>query len=164
MPRKKTVQPQPLRTFYENDEPIAEERDETCKIIGRGLHKHDAYEKKLYEVLTQVANHHLTMKGRKKILPANDYLSRPVDFFHKVTQWGLAASHADESAIRNRLYKDIKKHIKVLERCINANKRLYEEIKRDLNNANNQPTYSAVPCLADRACRPHMGSIFALLR
>jgi hypothetical protein len=23
MPRKKTVQPQPLRTFYENDEPIA---------------------------------------------------------------------------------------------------------------------------------------------
>jgi hypothetical protein len=164
MPRKKTIQPLPVEWFTLPDGIIVEIRDETCKIIGRGLHKQDAYEKKLYEVLAQVVGDYLTMKGRKKILPANDYLSRPVDFFHKVTQWGLAASDADESTIRNRLYKDIKKHIKVLERCINANKRLYEEIKRDLNNANNQPTYSAVPCLADRACRPHMGSIFALLR
>ena len=118
MPRKKTVQPQPLRTFYENDEPIAEERDETCKIIGRGLHKQDAYEKKLYEVLAKVVNDYLTPKGRKKILPENDYLSSPAKFFHKVTQWGLAASDADESTIRNRLYKDTKKFILDCENAI----------------------------------------------
>ena len=118
MPRKKTVQPQPLRTFYENGEPIAEERDETCKIIGRGLHKQDAYEKKLYEVLAKVVNDYLTPKGRKKILPENDYLSSPAKFFHKVTQWGLAASDADESTIRNRLYKDTKKFILDCENAI----------------------------------------------
>ena len=118
MPRKKTVQPLPLEELILDDGSIVEIRDETCKIIGRGLHKRDAYEKKCDEVLAKVVNDYLTPKGRKKILPENDYLSSPAKFFHKVTQWGLAASDADESTIRNRLYKDTKKFIQAYESAI----------------------------------------------
>ena len=118
MPRKKTIQPLPLEEFTLPDGTIIEIRDETCKIIGRGLHKRDAYEKKRDEVLAKVVNDYLTPKGRKKILPENDYLSSPAKFFHKVTQWKVVATDAEESTIRNRLYKDTKKFILDCENAI----------------------------------------------
>ena len=119
MPRKKTIQPLPVEWFTLPDGIIVEIRDETCKIIGRGLHKQDAYEKKLYEVLAKVVNDYLTPKGRKKILPANDYLSNPTKFWRKIVcTGGMAASGADDSTVRRRLYKDIKQIISQLEKGI----------------------------------------------
>ena len=126
MPRKKTVQPLPLEELILDDgtiidlrhEEYIEVRDETCQKIGKGMHNHYPFLKKRDEVLLMVGNDYLTPEGRKKILPENDYLSSPAKFFHKVTQWGLAASDADESTIRNRLYKDTKKFILDCENAI----------------------------------------------
>jgi hypothetical protein len=119
MPRKKTIQPPPVEEFTLPDGTIVEIRDETCKIIGRGLHKRDAYEKKRDEVLAKVVNDYLTPKGRKKILPANDYLSNPTKFWKKIVcTGGMAASGADDSTVRRRLYKDTKKFILDCENAI----------------------------------------------
>jgi hypothetical protein len=120
MPRKKTIQPLPLKEFTLPDGTVVEIRDETCKIIGRGLHKRDAYEKKRDEVLAKVVDDYLTPKGRKKILPANDYLSNPTKFWKKIVcTGGMAASGADDSTVRRRLYKDTKKFILDCENAIN---------------------------------------------
>ena len=127
MPRKKTVQPLPLEELILDDgtiidlrhEEYIEVRDETCQKIGKGMHNHYPFLKKRDEVLLMVGNDYLTPEGRKKILPENDYLSNPTKFWRKIVcTGGMAASGADDSTVRRRLYKDIKQIISQLEKGI----------------------------------------------
>ena len=128
MPRKKTVQPLPLEELTLDDGTIVDlrhkeydVRDGTCQEIGRGLHKRDAFEGKRDEVLLKVADDYLTPQGKKVIRPEKDYLSSGSKFAKEIALRGLCPFGGDDSAIRKKLYKDIKKHIGVLERCINDN-------------------------------------------
>ena len=64
MPRKRTVQPEPLESFTIklDDGSIAEVeiRDETCNIIGRGLHKRDKHQALCDRILEYVAGIYLS--------------------------------------------------------------------------------------------------------
>ena len=54
MPRRKTVQPPPSETFTFPDGTLVEIRDDSCRIIGRGLHKRDEFERKRDKILGKV--------------------------------------------------------------------------------------------------------------
>lgn len=119
MPRKKTIQPPPLDSFTLDDGTVVEVRDEKCRVVGRGLHKQDAYLDKRDKVLELVANDYLTPKGRKHVFPEHDYLLRSSTFAIKAAEWGLLGKDgSDDSSLRKKLYRDIKQHIDALSNAI----------------------------------------------
>lgn len=125
MPRKKPIQPEPIETFTLDDGTIVEIRDETCSVRGKGLHKRETYERKRDAVLEKVASEYLTTKGRKAIPKEKDYLSNATKFASKAELWGFGSEDgADNSALRKKLYKDIKMQITALENAINNKQKL----------------------------------------
>lgn len=126
MPRKKTVQPPPLKSLTLSDGTLVEVRNETCQEIGRGLHKRDDYEKWRDKVAEKVIPIYLNKNGRKQIKPKDDFLSSG----YKFNKWleentDLYPESGDDSSVRKRLYKYILHEIKILEAGI-------EEIKGKL--------------------------------
>ena len=121
MPRKETVQPAPLESLMLPDGTLVEVRDDTCWEKGRGQHKVNQYEQKRDGVLEDVANDYLTRDGRKAFTP--DYMATGKKFARKCEGWGLSGEEGlDDSALRKKLYNDIKKQINILESSIAANK------------------------------------------
>jgi hypothetical protein len=92
MPRKKTIQPEPIESFTLDDGTIVEIRGENCKLIGRGLHNANAFITKRDKILELVASDYLTPQGRKLKPKEIDYLSSATSFARKAAHeasWGL---------------------------------------------------------------------------
>lgn len=122
MPRPKTVQPQPLSEFSFYDGIIlveAEIRDHTCYLIYKGSHKRDTYDEKKWKVMEHVVNDYLSVAGKKFVPKASDYLLRATDFATKVEIWGYGGLDGeDSSALRKKLYPDVKRELKVYQNAI----------------------------------------------
>ncbi len=125
MPRKKTVQPSPIskHSFYHGNRLIEiEVRDDTCYLINRGSHRRDAYVEKLWKVMEHVVPDYLSATGRKSVHKDRDYLLRATDFAIKVESWGDGGLNGeDNSALRKRLYSDVKRELKVYQDAIAEN-------------------------------------------
>lgn len=125
MPRKKTIQPAPLEIIYVN-EGIAsfeiEIRDNSCYLISRGSHKRDAYNEKLWKVMEHVVQDYLSPSGRKLIPRNADYLRSAATFTNQFEIWGYSGIDGeDPSAIRKKLYTDVKRQLKIFEGAIARN-------------------------------------------
>lgn len=121
MPRKKTVQPLPIKEFTLPDGTQVEIRNESCRIIGRGLYRRDAYEDWRDKVAEIVVPIYLDENGRKQIKPEDDFLISG----HRFNEWlekntDLYPASGDDSSVKKRLYPDILDQITVLERSIQA--------------------------------------------
>lgn len=121
MPRKKTIQPPPLKSGVLEDGTIWEVRDETCLEIGRGLHNRNKYEQKRDEVFGRVANDYLSRNGRKFVPSDRDYMRSAKQFVEKCEIWGIVPEGVEDiSSFRKKLYHDIKKQIQALENALAA--------------------------------------------
>lgn len=121
MPRKKTIQPDPLESYTLEDGTIVEHRDETCQEIGKGLHKRNEYEAIRDAVLEQIFSTYVDKKGKKTLGHRdNDILKSGYTFDNWYVLNGFP--DRDESQIRQKLYKDIKKNIKIYIDTIESNK------------------------------------------
>jgi hypothetical protein len=122
MPRPKTIQPQPLSgfSFYHGILLIeVEVRDGTCYLIYRGSHKRDAYEEKLWKVMEHVVNDYLSVSGKKFVPKDRDYLLSATDFATRVEILGYGGLNGeDNSALRKKLYLDVKRELKVYQNAI----------------------------------------------
>ena len=110
MPRKKTIQPEPIESFTLDDGTIIEIRDESCQIKSRGSHKRDAYEKNRDNILEKVVPMYVTPAGRKKRSSRQkDILKSASEFERWYTIEGFP--ERNEAEVRKRLYKDIKSNV-----------------------------------------------------
>ncbi len=125
MPRKKTIQPAPIQTIYVHDGIASFEieiRDNSCYLISRGSHKRDAYNEKLWKVMEHVVQDYLSPSGRKLIPRNADYLRSAATFTNQFEIWGYSGIDGeDPSAIRKKLYTDVKRQLKILEGAIVKN-------------------------------------------
>ncbi|MBT4929250.1 hypothetical protein N9356_01125 [Porticoccaceae bacterium] len=121
MPRKKTIQPDPLASYEFEDGAIVEFRDETCLETGKGLYKRHEYEAIRDAVLEQIFSTYVDKKGKKTLGHRdNDILKSGYTF----DKWYVLNGFPDrdESQIRKKLYKDIKTNIKIYIDTIESNK------------------------------------------
>lgn len=125
MPRKKTIQPAPIQTIYVHDGIASFEieiRDNSCYLISRGSHKRDAYNEKLWKVMEHVVQDYLSPSGRKLIPRNADYLRSAATFTNQFEIWGYSGIDGeDPSAIRKKLYTDVKRQLKIFEGAIARN-------------------------------------------
>ena len=117
MPRKPTVQPDPLETI-EADGFTIEIRDESCELIGRGMHKRNEYERWRDEVLTWVVRQYLTPEG--PISPEDDFMKTASKFSRKLQETEYFPKSGDDSSVRKKLYEDISKHLNALRMALEA--------------------------------------------
>ena len=122
MPRRATIQPPPLKKFSLKDGTTVEERDETCRIIGRGLHKVDAFEVKRDGILEIAFNDYLSpdevdpkrRPWKMKTSIKDDYLASATKFARKMQILGYGGKEgADDSALRKSYYPDIMVNFRV---------------------------------------------------
>ena len=117
MSRPKRVDPDPLETFTLEDGTIVEIRDESCQIKSRGSHKTDAYVKNRDNVLMEVVPMYVSPAGRKKLgRRQKDILKSGAEFERWYTLQGYP--ERDESQIRDKLYKDVKRQIESFVKAI----------------------------------------------
>jgi hypothetical protein len=94
MPRKKTVQPEPLEIFELEDGTIVEIRDHDTRERGRGLDKQWKVDNAVDGILAQLI--YMIQKGdRNKVQTAIDALEKPrgIPAFVKILhQWGYQES------------------------------------------------------------------------
>ena len=129
MPRKKTVQPEPLESIQLPNEVVVEIRDDGCRVIGRGLHKVDAFEKKRDAVLQMVIDDYFKPGEsssdrwvyREDLTDAADYLATATRFARWMELHGYAGTEGkDDSALRKKLYPEILIHVKSLKNALAA--------------------------------------------
>ena len=121
MPRKKTVQPDPLESLTLEDGTIVEIRDESCQIIERGSHKRDAYEINRDHVLEKIVPIYVNRHGRKTLGRRQmDPLKSGAEFERWYTLQGFP--ERNETDIRKRLYIDIKTKTKGFIGLVEASK------------------------------------------
>ena len=89
-------------------------RDETCQIIGRGLHKQDKFEKKRDELAERVADEYFLDKSdlsKKHFVykpPRNDYMKSATSFANQCELWGYGGDEGtDDSALRKKMYAEV---------------------------------------------------------
>ena len=120
MPRKRTVQPEPLESFTikSDDGSIAEveKRDETCNIIGRGLHKRDKLQALSDRILEYVASIYLSPKGEKKVEKPFMGSARQLDA--ELARSGLFPEITDLQSVRKRIYPYIKSRLDILTKAL----------------------------------------------
>jgi hypothetical protein len=116
MPRKKTVQPPPLKTLSLEDDTVVEIRDETCEEIGRGLHRYNAHNRFRDAVWEWVVEDHILTKIEPgELIPDLDILERPTKFSNALQQTELYPEYGpDDSHIRKRLYSEIRREIRII--------------------------------------------------
>jgi hypothetical protein len=126
MPRRKTIQPDPIEThtFTIDGEPyLVEVRGEGSQEIGRGQHKKNRYEKWRDKVLEWVAEQYLSPCGLKSITSENDILKSPSTFSRALQKTDLYPLSGDDSSVRKRLYPDILREICILSNAIEEKNR-----------------------------------------
>lgn len=106
MPRKKTIQPEPLETFTIDEGRITVEiREGSCNIIGRGLHKRDTHEELRVRVLDWVVGHYLSSEGRRAIKH---------DFMKSASALDAEMARSGHFCIFRRIYPWVREHLDIL--------------------------------------------------
>ena len=125
MPRKKTVQPEPLEIIDLGEGHLAEVRDDTCQEIGRGKHKTHEYLKKHDRVLEMVMEDYFifakkpgqlgSYKGRSR----DDYLGSAKKFLTKLELEGWQGEEGRSlDWNRRKLYPDICMQVRVFRNAL----------------------------------------------
>lgn len=126
MPRKKTVQPDPIDAFTFNDEVLGdvlvEVRGDGTWEIGRGQHMKNKYDNWLSEVLDWVVSQYLTPKGpKRRVRTQVDILKSAAEFDRALQLSPFYPEHPESTSVRKRLYPDILRHMNALERALAEN-------------------------------------------
>ena len=117
MPRKKTVQPEPLETFTIDDGRITVEiRDGSCNIIGRGLHKRDTHEELRVQVLDWVVSHYLSSEGPKTI--KHDFMKSASALDAEMSLSRRFSEISDKGSVRKRIYPWVREHLDILTKLV----------------------------------------------
>ena len=119
MPRKKTVQPEPIETFTLDDGTIVEVRGDGTKLIGRGSHKHDTHEELRIRILDWVVNHYLSHKGPKPV--ERDFMKSASELEAEMSRSGLFPEVTDLGSVRKRLYPWVRDHLGVFTKLVEEN-------------------------------------------
>jgi len=121
MPRKKTVQPAPLDSFsltLEDGSVVEIEiRDETCNIIGRGLHKRDKHQALCDRILEYVVSKYLSPNGPKKV--NNPFMGSARELDAEMARSGLFPEITDLGSVRKRIYPYVKARLDILTKLVN---------------------------------------------
>ena len=127
MPRRKTVQPRPLKVFTLEGGTVVETRDETCQVIGRGLRKQDEFIKRRDEILIRVVEDYFVSEkfdfNRKRFVfkppISKDYLKSASSFARQGELWGYGSENGvDDSALRKTMYPEVLHNITVLKNAL----------------------------------------------
>jgi hypothetical protein len=122
MPRKKTVQPDPIDTFeLDGGRVTVEVRGEGFNIIGRGLHKRDAHHELRVKALEWVVDHYLSISGPIKV--KNDFMKSAADLDRAMTISNKFPEITDIGAVRKRIYPWVRDHLAILRKCVEENNR-----------------------------------------
>jgi|GEM_PF-3221591 len=122
MPRKKTVQPDPIYTFELAEECVTVEvRGEGFNIIGRGLHKRDAHEELRIKVLDWVVDHYLSINGPIKV--KNDFMKTASGLDIAMDISGKFPEVTDIGSVRKRIYPWVRDHLAILRKLVEENNR-----------------------------------------
>ena len=120
MPRKRTVQPEPLEssTIKLDDGFLLEVeiRDETCNIIGRGLHKRDKHQALCDRILEYIAGIYLSPKGVKKVRQPFMGSARELDA--EMARSGLFPEVTDLQSVRKRIYPNVKLQLDIFTKAL----------------------------------------------
>ena len=117
MPRKKTVQPDPLDTFELDEGRVTVEvRGEGFNIIGRGLHKRDAHEELRVKVLDWVVDHYLSVDGPIEV--KDDFMKSAAGLDRVMTLSNKFPEITDIGAVRKRIYPWVRDHLAILRKCV----------------------------------------------
>jgi hypothetical protein len=120
MPRKKTVQPDPIYTFELDEECVTVEvRGEGFNIIGRGLHKRDAHEELRIKVLDWVVDHYLSINGPIKV--KNDFMKSAADLDTAMSLTKKFPEITDIGVVRKRIYPWVRDHLAILRKLVSQN-------------------------------------------
>ena len=120
MPRKKTVQPDPIYTFELDEECVTVEvRGEVFNIIGRGLHKRDAHEELRIKVLDWVVDHYLSINGPIKV--KNDFMKSAADLDTAMSLTKKFPEITDIGVVRKRIYPWVRDHLAILRKLVSQN-------------------------------------------
>ena len=117
MPRKKTIQPEPLETFTIDEGRITVEiREGSCNIIGRGLHKRDTHEELRVQVLDWVVRHYLSSEGRRAI--KHDFMKSASALDAEMARSGFFPEVTDLDSVRRRIYPWVREHLDILTKLV----------------------------------------------
>ena len=125
MPRRKTIQPEPLERF-EVDGIEVEVRDGETWPIGRGLHKQKEWELKADKMLEKVfedySKPHPHIKDRRILQPRptdKDYTHSASAFAREMEGTEFVDPGAtDDSSLRKRTYKHVKMHLSIMRNAV----------------------------------------------
>ena len=129
MPRRKTIQPEPLERF-EVDGIEVEVSDGDTWLTGRGLNKQKEWELKadlmLEKVFRDYSRPHPFIKDRRILQPRptdKDYMRSASAFAREMegTQF-VDPDAADDSSLRKKTYQHIKKHLSAMENAVRDSK------------------------------------------
>jgi hypothetical protein len=121
MPRKKTIQPEPLESLTTKlDDGFlveAEVRGPGCWEIGRGLHKRNALQELMDEILIHIIDWYVCSQGKldpkkdvmKSATTLREYLEQHPDFADRIP---------GEGSFRKRIYPKIKDYLDILTNAI----------------------------------------------
>jgi hypothetical protein len=122
VPRKKTVQPDPIDTFELDDGRVSVEvRGEGFNIIGRGLHKRDAHHELCVKILGWVVDHYLSINGPIEV--KDDFMKSATDLDRAMSLSNKFPEITDIGAVRKRIYPWVRDHLKVLRKLVNQKNR-----------------------------------------
>ena len=125
MPRRETIQPEPLECF-EVDGIEVEVRDGETWPIGRGLHKQKEWELKADKMLEKVfedySKPHPHIKDHRILQPRptdKDYMRSASAFAREMegTEFVDPGATAD-SSLRKRTYKHVKMHLSIMRNAV----------------------------------------------
>ena len=125
MPRRKTIQPEPLERF-EVDGIEVEVRDGETWPIGRGLQKQKEWELKADKMLEKVfedySKPHPYIKDRWTLQPRptdKDYMRSASAFAREMEGTEFVDPGAtDDSSLRKRTYKHVKMHLSIMRNAV----------------------------------------------
>ena len=118
MPRKETVQPDPEKTFTLADGTTVDIRGRGTYLIGRGLHMRDKHQELCCKITEPVADIYLSKSGRKTVAEKDDILKSASIFDRYLQNTQLYPISGDDSSVRKRIYRYVKKEIELLAKCI----------------------------------------------
>ena len=113
MPRKKTVQPDPIYTFELDEECVTVEvRGEGFNIIGRGLHKRDTHHELRVKILGWVVDHYLSIDGPIEV--KDGFMKSAADLDRAMAISNKFPEITDIGAVRKRIYPWVRDHLAIL--------------------------------------------------
>jgi hypothetical protein len=126
VPRKKTVQPDPIDAFTINDEVLGdvlvEVRGDGTWEIGRGQHMKNKYDEWFSEVLVWVADQYLTSDGPKRRSSRQvDILKYAAEFDRALQRSPFYPDYPETTSVRKRLYPDVVRHMGALTNAVTQN-------------------------------------------